>query len=313
MKTFTPFCFALTFACMTLGIINSALAETTPAGQDKLRIHTSQPKRNQDSLFSYTVEWRIDEKELFRSYAITFLNGKKFEGDTAGGLVAKKLVTAMKDGLIQLDPNWRGITVEQAQEHANFTIANKTGFSLTTVTVRDYSNQAVKYDLVDKTFTEAGVQLAFDLVYTGDVEYIDDFATRSVKNASQGEIIVKIDDEKPVHIKTDGKTTAELEAELAEHFGSAHLSKTPVFPTLPSSDTRNIKPFDNSEVQFLNLEAKSISIDITDPELGVLSKFKYLDNNGAVHIFEPRLMMFLFALVSVLTVGFLWFKNRKSA
>jgi hypothetical protein len=275
MKPFSPFCLALTITCFSAGLFQPVSASTTPIGQDKLRIHTSTPKRNKDSLFSYTVEWRIDKAELFRSYALSFLNGKKLEGDGSGVMVAKKLVTAMKDGLIQLDPNWRGITVEQTPDRPAFTIANKAGYSLTNITIRDYSDQALGFDLVDKSFTEAGVEVAFDLVYTANVEYIDDFSTRSAQAASQGEIIIKIDNGNPIHIKTDGKTTATLEAEIAEHIGSAHLSKTPLFPVLPSSDTRNIKPFDDSEVQFLNLEGKSISIDVTDPELGVISKFKY--------------------------------------
>ncbi|MGD0958703.1 MAG: hypothetical protein ABSB19_02720 [Methylomonas sp.] len=311
MKRLTTVYLVICIVCLAAGAGTPALAAGTPGGQDKLRLHTSYPKKAVDSLFSFTVEWRVDKGELYRVYALTFLNGKKFDGPDSGTLVTKKLVTAMKDGLIQLDPSWRGVNIEQSQEQSAFTILNKAGYSLTNVTVRDYSNQALRYDMVDKSFSQAGVEVALDLVYSADVEYIDDMTTRTAYTASKGEIIVSIDNEKPVHINTDGKTTAELEAELAEHFGSAHLSKTALFPAQANSDTRNIKPFDDSEVQFLNLDAKSIKIDITDPELGIIAKFKYPDNNGALNLFGPRTFIGLLPAIGLSIVGFLWYRSRK--
>jgi len=313
MKPIKPCCLALTlFASTLIGQAAYAL-ETTPAAQDKLRIHTSHPKRTQDSLFSYTAEWRIDDGLLYRATGISFLNGAKLDGATSPGIVAKKLVTSMKDAMIQLDPNWRGATITQTADQPELTIANKTGFSLTTVTVRDYSNQALRYDLDGKSFNAEGIQLGLDIVLTADVEYLDGFSSLKGQTASQGEVIISIDNHDPVHIKTDGKTTKQIEEEIAKHLSGSQLSLTPLYEGLVSTDTRNNKPFDNSEVQILNLAAKSISIDITDPTVGILTKFKFKDENHTVKVMEPRFMLGVLAVVSFLAVGFSWYRNKKQA
>ncbi|WP_026603817.1 hypothetical protein [Methylomonas sp. 11b] len=308
----TTLAIILTF-CSSGVFVQSAFALTTPAEQDKLRIHTSMPRRTSDSLFSYTAEWRIDDGELYRSTGLSFLNAHKFDDATQPHAVTKKLLTSMKDGMIQLDPNWRGITITQPPEQAELIIANKTGYSLTTITVRDYSNQGLRFDLADKNFNADGVQVAFDLVFSADVEYLDGFSSKKALTASQGEIEIKIDDQKPIHIKTDGKTTRELEQEIAKQLSISQLAETPLYPGMVSNDTRNNKPFDGSEVQFLNLAAKSITIDITDPALGVLAKFKFKDENHSVKVVEPRFMLGALALTVLLAIVYFRRKNQQKS
>ncbi|MCQ8182499.1 hypothetical protein NP603_15360 [Methylomonas sp. SURF-1] len=289
-----------------------ALAATTAADQDKLRIHTGIPRRASDSLFSYTVEWRIDDGELYRSTGLSFLNASKLDHDNPQAYVAKKIWTAMKDGMVQLDPNWRGVTVIQPKDQPELVIANKAGYSLTNITFRDYSNQALNYELADKTFSADGVQVAVDLVYTADVEYLDDFTSKKAQTASQGEISIAIDGQNPIKIKTDGKTTQELEQELAGKLNAAKLAQTPLYPGMVSTDTRNNKPFDGSELQLLNLPAKSIAIDVSDPALGVLTKFKFKDDNRALQVAEPRFMLALLGLATGLALFYFWRNsNRK--
>ena len=229
MKPINPSHLALTLSLLSAGVLIQPAwaAATTPANQDQLRIHTSLPKRASDSLFSYTAEWRVDDGELYRTTGLSFLNAKKMDSSTSSVQITKKLVTALKDGMIQLDPHWRGVTISQPQDQPELTIANKSGYSLTNVTVRDYTNQALRYDLVDKTFSADGVQVAIDLALTADVEYLEGFSSKKDQTASQGEIIIAIDDHAPVHIKTDGKTIAALEAEIAGRLPGAQLSKTP--------------------------------------------------------------------------------------
>lgn len=309
MKLITPqLALALPLISSAL-LCQSAYAVTTPADQDTLRIHTSMPRRTSDALFSYTAEWRIDDGELYRSTGLSFLNAQKIDDATPSHAITKKLLTSMKDGMIQLDPNWRGITITQPPEQAELIIANKSGYSLTTVTVRDYSNQGLRFDLGDKRFSADGVQVALDLVFSADVEYLDGFSSKKSLTASQGEIEIKIDDQKPIQIKTDGKTTRELEQEIAKQLTIAQLSDTPLYPGMVSKDTRNNKPFDGSELQFLNLGAKSIAIDITDPALGVLAKFKFKDENHSVKVAEPRFMLGALALSVVLAI--LFFRRKK--
>jgi len=313
MKLINPLVLALSFSLLSSGVFfQSAHAATTMADRDKLRIHTSIPKKTGDSLFSYTAEWRIDDGESYHATGLSFLNPAKIDGSTSSAFISKKLVTAMKDGMIQLDPNWRGITISQPQDQPELAIANKSGYSLTSVTVRDYTNQALSYDLSDKSFSSAEVQVAIDLVLAADVEYLERFTAKKSQTASQGDIEIAVDGQKPIHIITDGKTTRELEKEIAGQLTSSYLSDSPLIPGLVSKDTRNNKPFDGSEVQLLNLAAKSIAIDIRDPALGVLTKFKFKDENRSVKAIEPRFMMAILALASILAVGYFWRRNFKN-
>lgn len=313
MKPITP-TLALALSLLSSGMLcQTAHAVTTPANQDTLRIHTSMPRRTSDSLFSYTAEWRIDDGELYRSTGLSFLNAAKIDSATPAPQITKKLLTAMKDGMIQLDPNWRGVTVSQPQNQAELVISNKAGYSLTTVTIRDYSNQALRFDLGGKSFAADGVQAAIDLVFTADVEYLDGFTSKKTLTASQGEIRIAIDEQKPVQIKTDGKTTRELEQEIAHALSASQLSDTPLYPGMVSNDTRNNKPFDGSEIQLLNLSAKSIAIDITDPTLGMLAKFKFKDENHSVKVVEPRFMLGVLATIVILAMGYYWRRNTKKA
>ena len=291
-------------------VLPPALAATTPADQDQLRIHTGLPQKASDSLFSYTAEWRIDDGELYRTTGLSFLNASKTDPANPAA-VTKKLVTAMKDGMIQLDPNWRGINLTQTADQPEFTIANRKGYSLTTVTVRDYSNQQISFGLANKTFSADGVEVAVDVVLAVDVEYLDGFSSKKSTQASQGEIEITIEGQKPVQVKTDGKTTRQIEAELAKHLAGARLSDFALYPNLSSSDTRNNKPFDNSEVQLLNLAAKSITINVTDPAVGVLTKFKFRDENHSVKVVEPRFMLAVLAGLTAALLGYYWLRNRR--
>ena len=303
---------ALLLTAGLTAMTGAVAAVKTPVEQDQLRIHTSLPAKASDSLFSYTVEWRIDDGERYHSTGLSFLNAGKVDAANPGA-ITKKLVTAIKDGMIQLDPGWRGINVNQTADQPELVISNRQGYSVTTVTVRDYSNQPLSFDLVNKSFAADGVQLAVDVVLAADVEYLDNFSATKSKLASQGLIEIALDGQSPVQIRTDGKTTAQIEAEIARHLKVAKLSNQPLFPNLVSSDKRNNKPFDNSEVQLLNLSAKSLSINVTDPALGVLVKFKFKDDNHAsVKVAEPRSLLVLLGVLVALLIGWQWHKKRKA-
>ena len=314
MKLINPVRFAVALSLLSASaVFQPVLAVTTPADQDTLRIHTSLPKKASDSLFSYTAEWRIDEGELYRTTGLSFLNSAKIDPNASPAAITKKLVTAMKDGMIQLDPNWRGINLTQPQDQAELTIANKKGYSLTTVTVRDYSNQQLSFDIGNKNFNADGVQVAIDVVLAADVEYLDGFSSKRSPLASQGEIEIVVDGLKPIQVKTDGKTTKQIEEDIARQLAGAKLSEFSLYPNLSSSDTRNNKPFDNSEVQLLNLAAKSISINVTDPAVGTLVKFKFKDDNHSVKVIEPRFMLAALGVASGLLIGFYWLRNRNKS
>lgn len=311
MKFITSIPHALVFSLAASACLQPALAVTTPAAQDGLRMRTSLPKKASDSLFSYTVEWRQDQEELYRVTGLSFLNAAKIDSEASPARITKKIATSLKDGMIQLDPHWRGITVTQPEDKPELVIANKAGYSLTSAVFRDYSNQLLRFDVPGKSFNAAGVQTAIDLVYAADVEYLDGFSSKRSQTASQGEIEIRIDEQAPIRIKTDGKTTRDLEAEIARELSQATLSETPLFPHLVTKDKRNNKPFDGGEVQLLNLPAQSISIDISDPQLGVLMKFQYKDENHSVKVAEPRFMMGALGVFSVIAVGYFWLRSKR--
>ncbi|PPD31922.1 MAG: hypothetical protein CTY19_12220 [Methylomonas sp.] len=301
----------LAVSCLAGSLMLQPAAAATPAEQDILRLHTGLPKKSMDSLFSYTVEWRQDEQQAYHVTGLSFLNAEKYFDEDGRDRVTKKIITSLKDGMIQLDPKLRGINLTQTNDLPQLKIANKAGYSLTYVMFRDYTNQALSFDLQDKSFSADGVKLAIDLVYAADVEYLEKFTAHKSQTASQGTIEIQIDQQTPVHIKTDGKTTAELEKELAQAVVQASLSSSALVPHIVNKDTRNNKPFDGSEVQLLNLAAKRISIEVTDPSLGVLMKFKFQDENATVKVAEPRFMMGVFAVAIALVLGYFGFRSRK--
>ena len=307
MKLITRIPLALALLATSLPF-QPAHAVTTPAEQNKLRIHTGLPKKTGESLFSYTAEWQQDEGKLYHSTGMSFLDANKMDEPA---IVAKKLATSMKDGMTQLYPNWRGLVVDQPQDQAELLLSNKAGYALTSVVVRDYTNQALSFDLAGKNFNAEAVRLAIDLVLAADVEYLDKFSGQKPKTASQGDIEIRIGDQKPIQIKTDGKTTREIETEIARQLTVSKLSETTLVESQAGKDTRNIKPFDGSEIQLLNLAAKSVSIDVTDPSLGVLVKFKFKDDSPATDK-EPRsLLIILSGLIGLVVGGYFWHASRK--
>ncbi|KJV05360.1 hypothetical protein [Methylocucumis oryzae] len=117
------------------------------------------------------------------------------------------------------------------------------------------------------------------MVLASDVEYLDQYNPGNRTTASQGDIVVSIDN-RSVTIKTDGKTTAQLEQELAREL-AAKINTTPLIPVIVSKDKRNIKPFDGSEVQLTLVGAEKLTVKVDDPELGVITQFKFKQKEAA--------------------------------
>lgn len=310
MKLITRLPSALALLASAL-FFQPAYADPTPAGENKLRIHTSLPKKAGESLFSYTAEWRQGGGKSYHSTGMSFLDANKLDETVSAARIAKKLAAAMKESMIRLDPNWRGLVIDQAPEQAEFVLSNKAGYALTTLVFRDYTNQNLAFDLDGKNFNADGVQVAFDVVLAADVEYLDKFSGEKPKTAAQGDIEIRIGDLAPVRIKTDGKTTREIETELASQLSMSKLTASTLVTSQIGKDTRNIKPFDGSEIQLPNLAAKSISIDINDPSLGVLVKFKFKDANPGVNA-EPSMMLAIVVIVVLALLALLWYRRSQN-
>jgi hypothetical protein len=301
------------FTLFTIIFSHPALAIKTPAGQDKLLIHTGTPKRNGDSLFSFTAEWRVDEGSIYRGTGLLFIKGPDQTNPTTDVQIAKQMVSALNDGMVPLFPSWRGVLPEYTPDKPEVTLSNKAGYSFTSITVRDYANQKLTYEITNGNFNSADISVAIDLVLAASVDYIEGFTVYkpSEKEKHQGSIEISIGDDKPIIIKTNNKTTAQLEQEIASALGKANFSTEPLFPNLKDGDTRNHKPFDGSEVQLTNIAASTITIDINDQSLGVLTKFKFKDTNQPSDVFNPMTIIILLGLVVAGYFGYSFYQTKK--
>ncbi|MGR8932565.1 MAG: hypothetical protein ACU836_18230 [Gammaproteobacteria bacterium] len=274
-----------------------------PAGKDQIRLITSDPKKNGETLFSYTVTWRIEDGLTYRASGLTFMHGPDKASYTQGAEVSKKLAIALTDAMEYLYPSWRGAKVEQTKDKQGVIVSNKQGFDFTQLTFRDYSNMEITYDLLGKAFNSENVATAIDVVFAADVENLADLNLKGPKVAAGGNITVKLDGVEKANVKTDGKSMSEIEKDLAKALGSiGNFSEIPIFPNLKDETTRNYKPFDGGEVQIPTLSAKSITIDVNDPSLGVLTKFEFPDVNKPVDIANN--IVYIIAGIVSLIFGF---------
>ena len=277
----------------------------TPYGRDQIRIHTGEAGKPGDSLFSLTSRWRIDGDVTYESTGITFVSGADRPKPTKGPGVAKKLAIAMSDGMIKQYPSWRGVEAVNVPGQPEMTISNKEGFSLFKVTFRDYTNGKMTYDLHGKSFSAAKVPVAVDIVYSAAVEYLAAFVNVNAKMsvATGGGIDISVDGGQTISIATQGKTTEQIEQEIASKLSSGQISTSALYDHTTDGDARNSKPYDGSSVHFLNLSAKSITVQVNDPSLGALLKFKFPDEDAPVSLVKPV----MFTLLGGAGFAMLWF------
>ncbi len=286
-----------------------SLSWAKPAGADQIHLTTSAPKKTGDAAFSYMVEWRRGSDVTHRANGLTFISGPGSKKPTTDVAAAKKIAKALNDAMTYESPHDRGATAVAIKGKPEVLIANKDGFDFTRVTFRDYSNQELKYS-VPGSFSSATKGVAIDIVYAADVEYIEGFSIGVERKTNGGHIRVQINGDEPVEIITDGKTTQQIEQELAKALaGKAQVSTTPIYPNYVESGSRNYKPFDGSEVQLTSLNTDSIIVDINDTGLGVLTKFKFPDVNKPTDV-AGKMPYFVGVLV-VAAIGYFFYTSRK--
>lgn len=277
----------------------------TPYGRDQIRVHTGEAGKPGDTLFALTSRWRIDGDVTYESTGITFVSGAERPKPTTGPGVAKKLAIAMSDGMIKQYPSWRGVEAVNVPGQPEMTISNKEGFSLFKVTFRDYTNGKMTYDLHGKSFSAAKVAVGVDIVYSAAVEYLAAFANVEEKmtEATGGGIDISVDGGQTISVATQGKTTEQIEQAIARKLSSGQISTSVLYDHTTDGDARNSKPYDGSSVHFLNLPAKSITIQVNDPSLGALMKFKFPDEDAPLSLVKP----IQFSLLGGAVIALLWF------
>lgn len=287
----------------------SPAVSALPAGQNQLQLETGAPTRNGETAFSYLVSWRKGDSNLHRANGLIFLNGPDSKKPTSDTEVARKIVNSLNASVAIESPHDRGAIAKFSKDKAEVIVSNKADFDLTHITVRDYSNQQLRYNIPGKSFKDASVNVAIDLVYSAAVEYVAGFSAGIKKKTAGGLIKVLIDNNLPIEIKTDGKTTTQLETEIAQAIGSnARFSATPIYPNFVELRSKNYKPFDGGEVQLPGLNAKSITIDIKDSGLGVLTKFDFPDVNKPTDVVGKMPYILGFFILAI--VGFVFYSSK---
>lgn len=293
----------------TFAVAFSGFAFALPAEQNELQIQTSDSKKSSETAFSTLVTWRKGDANLHRVNGLIFINGFESKNPTSAADIARKATSALNADIQYHAPNERGAIAKNEKDKAEFSVSNKEGFDLAQITTRDYANQTLRYDMSNKSFGSASVDVAIDLVYSADVEFIEGFSSGLNKKTAGGFVKVTIDNAPAIEIKTDGKTTEQLEKELAQLIGSkAQFSSLPIFPNYVEEHSRNYKSFDGGEVQLLKLNAQSISIEVVDAGLGVLTKFSFPDTNKPTDVANK--VPYIFGSLLTAFLGYLFYMMK---
>lgn len=296
----------------TSAITLPGITSAAPAGQHQLRLQTGTPKRSGETAFSYLVSWRKADANLLTANGLTFINGSNTGKPTSDIEIARKISNAVNAGVKIKSPNDRGVTAKYTKNKAEVLVSNNAGFDLIRITIRDYSNQETHYNIPEKSFKAAAVRVAIDFVYSAAVEYVDGFSSGIKQQTAGGTVKVTFDNNTPIEIKTHGKSTKQIETELAEAIGpNAHFATTPIYPNFVELRSKNYKSFDGGEVQLPVLNAKTITIDVNDAGLGVLTKFHFPDINKPADVVGNMPYIIAFLILSVF--GYIFYTKKSKA
>lgn len=288
-------------ATAAMGLAAPAAWSKTPEGKDAFMVIPSAPQKPGENLYSITARWRIDQDLTYESSGMAFVKGPEMDSPDTGKSVSHKIAMGLNDGLVDQYPKWRGVLIGEATADDGsdaFNVSNKAGFSFMHVTLRDYTNQTTRLVSRASSFKAGSIKLAIDVVSAAAVDNPMAAAMGAQKrsyDSTNGAIEITLGDGKTVRVETDGKKSKQIEKELASKINEATLSSSSIAPHTKDGDARNLKPFDGSELELLSLDTNTITVSVTDPKLGVLYKFVYLDDNGAgtdYMIMLPGLLIF---------------------
>lgn len=271
----------LVFATFTVTLVSATptIQAVTPAGLQELRLYTSIPKKEGESAFSISGRW-VTEDDLQTGFtALAFIKGPGTLKPDDGPSMARKIASSVKRGMGHMRPNIRGLKQSWVDntKGPHVIISNKEGFSITQMTIRDFSNEKLTMETGAESFASSGIEVALDFVDSGAISkaVINASSTSKTFRATGGEVIIALDKDKPVTIKTANKTLPEIEKAVIKKIGGS-FSSSPIFPqSKEKRDKKNIKSFDGGEIQIGSRTNKSLMIDVTDPSLGVVAKFKF--------------------------------------
>jgi hypothetical protein len=314
----------VTFTVLTLAASFIAMPAfgATPAGTSGIKITTGAPKRPADGMFSINTKYRLDGDITYESTGVVLgLGAAKNPPDTAAGLSVQLSDSIAKSMTFQ-QPEWRGIGSKQAigpdgTPLPEWQLLNMEGFSLTRAVFRDYSNAQLTFTTLAGTFANADVKVGIDVVDAleainpAEADYYagQSGAEKPSALSAGGTITITVGSSAPVQIETKGKSPEEIEEMLAEKLASsgADTSGSPIVPDAEDQTMlRQIPPFDGGEVQFKSLEAPSITVDVNDPNLGVITKFGFKDPGGSA---SDSVLSYALPILLLAGVGLYYYKD----
>ena len=282
-----------------------------PAGNNQLTLKTGTSKRTGESAFSYSVSWRKNDGNQNIANGLLFIDGTDSKKPSSSSDIAYKITKAINSAVAIESPHDRGATAKQVNS-SEVVVSNQSGFDLTQITVRDYTNQKLSFTVPEKNFNASSLSVAIDVVYSAAVEYVDGFSTGIKHEAAGGFIKVTIDQNAPIEINTANKSSSKIEQALAQALGSnANFATDPLFPNFAVLRSKNYKDFDGGEVQFQTLNAKTITIESNDPGLGLLIKFKFPDQNKPTDVIGKVPYLIAFIIFGVFAYLFYGSRNIK--
>ena len=292
----------------------------TPAGEDQIWIDLGTTHKVGESIYSITAQWRIDGGLKYESTGLTFSNGPDTERPDDGPSLAKKLVSALNEGMIKQYPSWRGVNVHQGGKNNRLIMENKKGFAFTRFTLRDFTNQKFTVGTHQSSFAAAQLQFSLDFVDANSVNFTPMFAGAAVKTAdfraAGGGITITAGKKKTVTIDTANKSLSEIEREIATQLSgfSAHASTTSLVPDTTDRDARNIKPFDGGEVQFPGYSQETLTVEIADQSIGLISKYKFKFADEDVNTTNPFIVaagvLAVFGMIGYYVLWPIWVEWR---
>ncbi len=246
---------------------------------DELTIYTGTPKKNGESFISISGRWVMSDGLETGFTGLAFVNGPDQPKPDTGKTVAKKVAKSVARGMAYMRGSIRGITatVIKDSDKPGYVIKNKKGISLSSLVIRDFSNDKFTVETGADSFSATGIQVAFDLAESDVVAQavVNYSGSGKTFRATGGGIDIAIGNKKPVTIKTANRTTEQIEQDLARGVGGK-FSSSSLFPVKTEKrDRKNIRPFDGGEVHLRSSSAKSFTIDVKDPSIGLITKYKF--------------------------------------
>ncbi len=261
-------------------VLGSQMAWTEIASaDDELRIYTGAPQKNGESFISISGRWVMSDGLETGFTGLAFVNGPDQPKPDTAASVAKKVAKSVARGMAYMRGSIRGITatVIKDGEKPGYEIKNKKGISLSSLVIRDFTNDQFTAETGSDSFSASGVKVAFDLAESDIVAQavVNYSGPSKTFRASGGGIDISIGKKKLVTVKTANKTTEQIEKDLARAIGGK-FSSSSLFPVKTEKrDRKNIRPFDGGEVHLNSISAKSYTVEVKDPSIGLITKYQF--------------------------------------